>query len=417
MSKYTLIVVLGCIIGLISTVAFPLANGVDPNNLGKGMWIYVVTDANLNCTGSSSNTDGMLDFLVNHDIDWIAVKCGDGTTYWSQFSTSLVSKAHNRNLKIFGYNRCKYPNSAYYEANVLRTALSRGADGSIIDAESEYEGNYSSQVATLCSRVKSSYPNHFLALSSYAYIRWHQSLPWSTFKNYVHAFMPQCYWKEMGYSPEKVANDMTDDIITYWGANRTVIPDGQAFNWVPSTEITRFNTAINARHGDVASLGTGISWWSAQHATSYGFDAIKNAPLLGGGSTEVIVDNADSGFSASSNWSTGTSSTDKYGTSYRYRSTAAVSDSALFSASLPSSGTWQVYAWWPQGTNRSPTAPYIIYYSGGSTSISVNQQTNGGKWNYLGAWSMNSGTNNVRVSCWTTTGYVVMADAVKWVKQ
>jgi hypothetical protein len=265
MKKYSRIVFWGCIIGLLSSMAFPLANGVDPNNLGKGMWIYILSDANLNCTGSSTNTDGMLDYLVNHDIDWISVKCADGTTYWSQFSTSLVSKAHARNLKIFGYNRCKYPSSAASEGARLNTALSYGADGAIFDAEAEYEGNYSSQVAILCSTVKNAYPNHFLALTSFAYIRWHQSLPWSTFRNYVHANMPQCYWKAMGYTPEKVANDMTDDIINYWGASRTVLPIGQAYDSTPSSEITRFNTAVNARYGDVAGLGTGISWWSTQH--------------------------------------------------------------------------------------------------------------------------------------------------------
>ena len=415
MRKYTHIVILGCVIGLLTSVAFPLAHGVDPNNLGKGMWIYVLSSANYNCTGSSSNTNGMLDYLVNHDIDWISVKCGDGTTYWSQFSSSLVSKAHDRNLKIFGYNRCKYPYSAYYEANVLRTALSKGADGAIFDAESEYEGNYSSQVATLCSRVKSGYPDHFLALTSFAYIRWHQSLPWSTFRSYVHANMPQCYWKAMGYTPEKVANDMIDDIKTYWGASNTVIPIGQAYNSTPSSEITRFNTAINDRSDEVTGLGTGISWWSVQHATGSNFDAIKDAPL-GGGPSEIIVDNADSGFSASSNWWKSTYSSERYGINYHCRSTGSVSDPAQWSVSLPSSGNWKVYAWWTDGSNRPSNIAYIVYHSGGSKNCYVNQQSNGGQWNYLGNWYMNSGSNKVKLSCWTSSGYAVIADAIKWVK-
>src|SRR5205814_1253647 len=45
---------------------------------------------------------------------------------------------------------------------------------------------------------------------------------------------------------------------------------------------------------------------------------------------EIIVDNANGGFTASTSWSTGTGATDKYGTDYRYRSTATVSDSATF---------------------------------------------------------------------------------------
>ncbi|MDQ6633082.1 MAG: CHAP domain-containing protein, partial [Verrucomicrobiota bacterium] len=74
----------------------------------------------------------------------------------------------------------------------------------------------------------------------------------------------------------------------------------------------------------------------------------------------VIVDNSSANFSASANWSTGTSSTDKYGTDYRYRSTVAVSDSATWIGAI-TGGTHSVYAWWPQGANRSATAPYIVY--------------------------------------------------------
>jgi hypothetical protein len=46
--------------------------------------------------------------------------------------------------------------------------------------------------------------------------------------------------------------------------------------------------------------------------------------------------------------------------------------------------------------------------------VQKNQQVNGGSWQLLGSWSMNAGTNQVRLSCWTTTGFVVIADAIKW---
>ena len=129
-----------------------------------------------------------------------------------------------------------------------------------------------------------------------------------------------------------------------------------------------------------------------------------------------IVDNSGAGFSASANWWTASSSTDKYGADYKCRSTEAVSDPANWNVSLGSSGTYTVYAWWPQGANRPPSIPYIVYYSGGSTSIYVNQQASGGQWNTLTSQSMNSGSNNVKLSCWTTTGYTAIADAIKWYK-
>ena len=131
--------------------------------------------------------------------------------------------------------------------------------------------------------------------------------------------------------------------------------------------------------------------------------------------TDVIVDNTSSSFSASSYWVTGTSSTDKYGSDYRYNSTGTTSDPATFAPSL-STSNYAVYAWWPAGTNRSSSAPYIIHYNGGTQTVSVNQQTNGGKWNYLGTWPFTNG-NNVQLSCQTNTGYVVIADAVKFAAQ
>lgn len=139
---------------------------------------------------------------------------------------------------------------------------------------------------------------------------------------------------------------------------------------------------------------------------------LSNAPPP----TEVIVDNPAGSWSA--NWVLATSSTDKYGADYRYRMTAAISDPFTWTPNLPTAGNWEVYAWWSQGSNRSQTAPYIVYYNGGNITRPQNQQANGGKWNSLGTYSFAAGTGGcVKLSCWTTTGFVVIADAVKFVKR
>ena len=134
----------------------------------------------------------------------------------------------------------------------------------------------------------------------------------------------------------------------------------------------------------------------------------------GAESSAIIVDNTSAGFSVTGTWSSGSSSTDKYGTDYRYHSTAPISEPATWTATLPTTKTYAVYAWWPQGSNRSTTAAYIVSHAAGTTTVTVNQQINGGQWNLLGNFSMNAGANQVKLSCWTTTGYVVVADAVKW---
>lgn len=168
----------------------------------------------------------------------------------------------------------------------------------------------------------------------------------------------------------------------------------------------------------VTASATGYNTGSASVTIQAGVVKTVNFTLTPASSNEIIIDNSDSGFSCSSNWSTGTSATDKYGTNYRYRNTQATSDPAKWTPNIPTSGSWAVYAWWSQGTNRSSSAPYIVYYSGGSTTINVNQQTNGGKWNLLTTKTFGTGTAYpTQLSCWTTTGYVVIADAVKWVKQ
>lgn len=130
----------------------------------------------------------------------------------------------------------------------------------------------------------------------------------------------------------------------------------------------------------------------------------------GGTAVEVINDNNSGFFSASANWATGTGAADKFGADYRYRSTAAVSDRAAWVFGPPT-GTYSIYAWWSQGTNRAASIAYTLP---SGANVTVNQQINGGKWNLLGSSAITQGTYAwVYLSCWTTTGYVAVADAVR----
>ena len=141
----------------------------------------------------------------------------------------------------------------------------------------------------------------------------------------------------------------------------------------------------------------------------------------GGGGSTIIVDSNNSlnntsvGYiQTSSNW-TGSSHSTDYQTGYWWAQTASVSDGATFWFYLPSGGTKTIDAWWVAGTNRSPSAPFIVYNASGSqlATTYVNQQANGGKWNTLGTYSFTSGWNKVVLSRWTGSGYVVIADALR----
>jgi len=114
----------------------------------------------------------------------------------------------------------------------------------------------------------------------------------------------------------------------------------------------------------------------------------------------------------SSGWATSTGAADKYGADYKYKSTAAISDPAQWTINVAAGGSYGIYAWWAQGTNRSTTAPYILP---NNATVHVNQQANGGKFNLLGNVSLAAGNNTTKLSCWTTTGFVVVADAVRYI--
>lgn len=129
----------------------------------------------------------------------------------------------------------------------------------------------------------------------------------------------------------------------------------------------------------------------------------------------VIADNVAGSFTASTNWAPSTSNPGYYGANYHARATGSVSDAASWTATLPQSGSYKVYARWTSGTNRAASAPYQVVHTGGTTTVNVNQQQNNGTWVLLGTFNMNAGTaERVRLSCWTTAGFYVVADAVKF---
>jgi len=113
----------------------------------------------------------------------------------------------------------------------------------------------------------------------------------------------------------------------------------------------------------------------------------------------------------SATWATGTSATDKYGSDYKWRSTEAISDPASWTINITSAGSYDISAWWSAGTNRSASAPYILP---SGSSVTKNQQANGGAWNLLGTQSLATGNRTTQLSCWAATGFIVVADAVKY---
>ncbi len=132
---------------------------------------------------------------------------------------------------------------------------------------------------------------------------------------------------------------------------------------------------------------------------------------------DIIIDNPACTLVGS--WTTGTSATDKYGTNYYYCTTAvSETKSASWRPTIITAGNYDVYVWYPAGSNRTAMAPYTVYWNGGSATTSVNQKVTGGQWVLIAS---------AKPFVVGTAGYVkigngtgesalnVMADAVKFV--
>ena len=145
-------------------------------------------------------------------------------------------------------------------------------------------------------------------------------------------------------------------------------------------------------------------------------DYLINDASDSSGGLEVIVDNSDSGFSVTGDWSTGNTAGDKYGSDYRFALAYPGSgdSTAIWRPTLVTSGIYSVYVWYSQGGNRSTDAPYTVHSNSGASTIRIDQQTNGGQWVILGAFPFSSGTTGYVELTNDASGIVVIADAVRF---
>jgi hypothetical protein len=109
----------------------------------------------------------------------------------------------------------------------------------------------------------------------------------------------------------------------------------------------------------------------------------------------TIVDNKDADYTGY--WTVAYNSVDKYGDNLKFINAGIGNNKAMFSPVLSSAGNYNVYAWWSQYTNRATNAPYTINYSGGSDTVRVNQQVNGGQFMFLGTYYFDAQTEPATV--------------------
>ena len=134
-------------------------------------------------------------------------------------------------------------------------------------------------------------------------------------------------------------------------------------------------------------------------------DAVRIAPAAAP-PEETVIDDGDPGTAAVGSWQA-SGGADPYGTGSLYSKQAGATYS--YTAAL-SPGTYEVFLWWTEYASRPTSVPVDIVHAGGTTTVSVNQRTDGGQWNSVGVYTFGAGgTITIR----STGNGSTCADAVR----
>src|SRR5512144_2070293 len=237
--------------GAISQTTDDTANAKNPL-AGDGMWIWYLSRSSHGKLGKIASK------AHSRGIETVLIKSGDGTHYWGQFSSSMVSGLHARGLNVCAWQFI-YGRKPGKEARIGAAAVANGADCLVLDVEGQYEGRYpqaSTFMSTLRSLIGADYP---LALASFPYVDYHPALPFSVFLGPGGAQynVPQLYWKDIGTTVDA-------GYIHTWVWNRIygrpIEPLGQLYSHPKAGQIRRFRALAMAHGFD------GVSWWNWQEA-------------------------------------------------------------------------------------------------------------------------------------------------------
>jgi peptidoglycan hydrolase-like protein with peptidoglycan-binding domain len=235
---------------------------------GQGMWVWYVSRSD------GGNIASIVAQAHAAGVSTLFIKSSDGSSnYWSQFSPELVQQLHASGLKVCAWQYVYGTNPAG-EAGLGAQAVATGADCLVIDAESEYEGQYGAAqtyITDLRARIGASYP---LGLAAFPYVYYHTSFPYSVFLGPDGAQFnaPQMYWKTIGNS---VDTTYANTYISNRVYGRPIFPLGQTYEGPSTADLVRFREEA-ALYG-----ASGISFWDFQETTASGWKALAEplAPL------------------------------------------------------------------------------------------------------------------------------------------
>ena len=231
---------------------------------GDAMWIWQLEKV------EGGDPDAIISRARAAGLEAVFVKAADGGSLWSQFSSELIARLKAAGLRVCAWQYV-YGADPEKEAATAAAAIARGADCFVIDAESEYEGRYAAAqryVGALRTAVGPAFP---IALSTFPYVNYHPSFPYSVFlgPGAAQANLPQMYWKAIGVTPDRIFEATYSTNLPY---DRPILPLGQLYEAPTVGDVQRFR-ALATGYG-----ARGVSWWSWQHASGIDWQAAFGQP-------------------------------------------------------------------------------------------------------------------------------------------
>lgn len=107
----------------------------------------------------------------------------------------------------------------------------------------------------------------------------------------------------------------------------------------------------------------------------------------------IIVDQSSTNAANSGGWVNGANAGGWNGDYFHDNSAGKGTKWVSYTPTLPTNGTYEVYAWWVEASNRATNTPYLIVHPGGTNTVLVNQKVSSSGWFKLFTTNFNSGTN------------------------
>ena len=149
------------------------------------------------------------------------------------------------------------------------------------------------------------------------------------------------------------------------------------------------------------------------------FDLDETLLFPGASPDGIIIDYQTPGFSWTGSWTISSWSGGglSIGPNYLWREGVpygSATHTAVWTPDIPTTQMYHVYAWWTQAANHASDATYTVHHTGGSTPVVVDQRSNSNRWNLLGTFTLEPGSNH-RVVLTNEGNGRVIADGVQFV--